>query len=241
MKTAKRILPWSFKNTPYYFIGLFILAIVGFWPSYFAKFFDGTADFSFYLHFHAVLAVMWILFLVLQPLLIKKKNFGLHRSIGKLSYILVPLIFTSIILLAHSRVSGEEENLGLSLWIPFKDLLIFAVGYVVAIRYRKNMAIHARGMIMAGIVLIEPALVRAILYIFFPDADFAPAGYILSIGLIYLLLIGLIVAERKQKQGRWVFPIALGLYLFVHSVILLQYSVPGWNAFAKWFAALPLT
>jgi len=241
MSTSKRHKPQTFSKSTFYFMGLFALALAGFWPTYFAKFFDGTADFTFYLHFHAVLAVLWILFLIVQPLLIRKKQFVLHRAIGKFSYILVPLIFLSITLLAHSRITGEEENLGLSLWIPFKDLIIFTFGYGVAIKYRKTMPIHARGMIVAGIVLIEPALARLIMNTFFADGGFIPAGYLTSIGLLYSLLIILIIAERKEKKGRWVFPVTLGLYIFVHSVIVLQYSVPGWQALAKWFAGLPLT
>lgn len=240
MNTTKSRKPFTYVNSTNYFVGLFLLAIVGFWPSYFSKFFDGTADFTFYMHFHAVLAVLWIFFLIAQPLLIKKKHFALHRSIGKISYILVPLIYISVLLLAHSRITGEEENLGLSLWVPFKDLIIFTFGYGVAIRYRKIMPLHARGMIVAGIVLIEPAMVRAIINLFF-DGNFVPPAYLVSIGLLYSLLIILIIAERKEKRGRWIFPVTLGLYIFVHSVRLLQYSVPGWEAFAKWFASLPLT
>ncbi len=239
MKPTNRSLP--FDSSGYYFITLFALVIAGFWPTYFAKFFDGTADFTFYLHFHATLAMLWVFMLIAQPILIRRKKFELHRKIGKLSYVLVPLIFVSIILLAHSTLRGPKENVGLELWVPFKDLLIFAVGYVIAIKYRKTMAIHARGMIVAGIVLIEPALVRLILYVFFPDQGFAPNGYITMIVLLYTLLIGLMVAERKQKIGRWVFPLALGLYIFVHSVLIFQIKIPGWQAFAEWFKALPLT
>jgi len=239
MKSTKRSL--LFDKAGYYFIGLFALALVGFWPSYFSKFFDGTGDFSFYFHFHAVFAILWICILIAQPILIRHKNYKLHRTIGKLSYFVVPFIFISVMLLAHNRITGEEENLGLSLWVPFKDLLVFAFGYGVAIKYRRTMAIHARGMIVAGIVLIEPALVRLILYVFFPDAGFAPEGYLATIAIIYLLLIGLVVAERNQKVGRWVFSIALGLYIFVHSVILFQIEIAPWQAFSEWFATLPLT
>ncbi len=230
-----------YDKTGYYFIGLFALAIAGFWPSYFSKFFDGTGDFSFYFHFHAVFAILWICMLITQPILIRQKKYMLHRTIGKLSYFVVPFIFISVILLAHSRITGEEENLGLILWVPFKDLLVFAFGYGVAIKYRHTMAIHARGMIVAGIVLIEPALTRLILYVFFPGAGFVPEGYLAAIAILYLLLIGLVIAERKQRVGRWVFSLTLGLYIFVHSVILFQIEIPPWQAFSEWFEALPLT
>lgn len=239
MKPNKR--PIAFDTSGYYFIALFALAILGFWPSYFAKFFDGTGDFTFYFHFHAFFAVLWIFMLIAQPILIRKKKFELHRKIGKLSYVVVPLISISIILLAHSTLKGPKENLGLELWVPAKDLLIFAVGYGIAIKYKRTMPIHARGMIVAGIVLIEPALVRLILFIFFPDSGFDPSGYLATISLVYLILIGLITAERKQKVGRWVFPLALGLYIFVHSILVFQIRIPSWQEFAQWFSVLPLT
>ena len=114
---------FNYETTGYFFIGLFLLAILGFWPSYFAKFFNGTADFSFYFHFHAAIAVLWILLLIIQPILIHRKQNHLHRLLGKLSYLIVPLIFLSVILLAHSTITGEERNLGLSIWVTFKCAL----------------------------------------------------------------------------------------------------------------------
>ncbi len=238
MTTAKRTL--QFKNTGYYFIGLIVLAFIGFWPSYFSKFFDGTADFTFYFHFHAVLAVIWILLLILQPILIYKKRLGLHRLLGKSTYALVPLIYISIILLAHSRIDPQALDRYINLWFPFKDLIIFAAGYGIAIYYRKQMAIHARGMIVAGIVLIEPALVRMISWVFFPG-DFNPLAYFLTIGLVYALLIALIIRDRKEKKGRWVFPLALLLYVLVHAMIIFQVRLKPWELFVDWFASLPLT
>ena len=238
MTTRRKAL--QFKNTGYFFIGLLFLAFIGFWPSYFSKFFDGSADFSMYFHFHAVLAVIWILFLIIQPLLVYRKRLELHRLIGKSSYILVPLIYISIILLAHSRLDPQSPDRYTELWFPFKDLIIFSAGYGIAIYYRKQMAIHARGMIVAGIVLIEPALVRFIMHFFF-GGEFNPAAYLITIGLVYALLIGLIIRDRKEKSGRWVFPLALVLYLLVHSVIIFQIRLKPWEAFVDWFASLPLT
>ena len=230
----------QYKKTGYYFIGLLLLAFMGFWPTYFSKFFDGTADFTFYFHFHAVLAVLWIVSLILQPFLVYQKKLDIHRIIGKLSYILVPLLYLSIILLAHSRIDVQSPDRYTELWLPFKDLIIFTAGYGVAIRYRREMAIHARGMIVAGIVLIEPALARLIIHVFF-SGEFQPPAYLATIGLVYALLITLIIRDRHSKKGRWVFPMALFLFLMVHSIVIFQIRLPGWMAFVDWFAALPLT
>ena len=231
----------DFSKSGYFFIGLFVLAILGFWPSYYAKFFDGTADFTNYFHFHSITASLWIVLLIIQPILIHKGNIQLHKQLGLLSYILIPLIYTSVILLAHHRITGEESNLGVSLWITFKDLFILTIAYGIGIYYRRVHSIHARGMIGAGIVLIEPALVRFIQYALFPGQDFAPAGYLATIITVYLILIILTVISWKHQRGRWVFPIILAAYVFVHSVLIFEIRIEIWEHFVKWFANLPLT
>ena len=66
-------------------------------------------------------------------------------------------------------------------------------------------------------------------------------GYLLTIGIIYSILIGLMIIERSQKRGRWIFPLILGMYIFVHSLLLFNIKIGVWETFAKWFAGLPLT
>jgi len=56
-----------------------------------------------------------------------------------------------------------------------------------------------------------------------------------------LILLGLIIRERKEKRGRWVFPLILGLYFVIQFILFSGIEIPYWKAFAEWFAALPLT
>lgn len=226
-----------FNNSGYYFIALIALVILGFWPTYFSRFFDGTADFTFYFHFHAATLTLWMLMLIVQPILIRKRKLAWHRTIGKVSYLLFPLIFFGIILLAHSRHPVDQKDLDIQLFVPFKDLLILGVAYFIAIRYRHTVELHARGMIATGIVFIEPALARLL----FTLMGESPWLYPITIALIYSLLIFLIIRERKQQKGRWVFPLVLGLYIVVHTILLLNIHLPVWVLFSKWFASLPLT
>lgn len=226
-----------FDISGYYFIGLFALVILGFWPSYFSKFFNGAGDFNFYFHFHAAMVILWIAALITQPILIKKKKLKIHRLIGNLSYCIFPFIFFSVILLVHSRHNINDENLDIRLFVPFKDLLILAVAYFIAIRYRRDINLHARGMVATGIVFIEPALVRLIMNLFGSSLT----SYIATILIIYSILIALIILERHQKKGRWIFPLILGLYMIVHSIIIFNIHIGIWEAFSKWFIVLPLT
>ena len=233
-----------FDKSSYYFIGLLALALLGFWPSYFSKFFNGTEDYSFYFHFHATMVALWILVLITQPILIRKKKITTHKFIGRLTYILMPLLFISVILLTHLQIQNHvqivngEKLYGPHLIIPFKDLLILGTAYIIAIVYRHDINIHARAMIATGIVFIEPALIRFIRHSLIQDLHLS---YYLTIGLVYTLLIGLMILERNQKRGRWVFPLILCLYIIVHSFFIFQVRIGVWEAFAKWFAGLSLT
>jgi hypothetical protein len=231
MQTKTSKMPFDLSG--YYFIGLVGLISVGFWPSYFSKFFDGTADFTFYFHFHASMLSIWVLMLIVQPILIRKKKFAIHKMIGKASYVIFPLIFISILLLSHSRQHGFEDNWDIGLFVTFKDLLILGVAYFIAIKFRNQVALHSRGMIATGLVCIEPAAARIP---FHPEY-----GYYIVLGLLYSVLGVLIFLERNQKQGRWIFPLILGLYIMLHSVIVFGFHFNWWQAFGKWFYALPLT
>ena len=233
-----------FDKSGYYFIGLIVLALLGFWPSYFSNFFDVTKKYSFYFHFHATMMSLWILTLIVQPILIRKKKLKLHKFIGKLTYLLMPLLFLSVILLTHYRIQdhvlmvNNVKLYGPHLIVPFKDLLILGTAYIIAIVYRHDINIHARAMVATGIVFIEPSLIRFIKYALIKDGSIA---YFCTIGFVYSLLIGLMILERKQKKGRWVFPLILGLYIIVHSILIFKVRIGVWETFAKWFADLPLT
>ena len=231
-----------FDLSGYYFIGLIGLVLLGFWKSYFSKFFNGTENYPFYFHFHAIMMALWILLLIFQPILIRKKKLAIHKLIGKLTYILMPLLFTSIILLTHYQIEQHvqiingEKLYGPHLLIPFKDILILGTAYIIGVAYRQNINIHARAMVATGLVFIEPALTRFLINL----TNDRNIGYPCTIGILYSILIGLILLERKQKSGRWVFPLILGLYIFSHSLILFKIDFGVWESFSRWFAKLPL-
>ncbi len=238
IKKSKRI---RFEKSGYYLAILVILMLLGFWPSYFSKFIDGTANFNSYFHFHAIMASLWITILIIQPILIRKKKLAIHKLIGKFSYFILPLFFISVILLKHNTINGEiTDDLGSSLWLQVKDLVIIGIMYTIAIVNRSNMQIHARAMIATGIVFIEPTLGRFIIFTVLPEPNFI-LGLAITVAFMYVLLISLIIIERKQTSGRWVFPLLLLLYIIFHYLIFFKISFPFWDAFANWFARLPIT
>jgi len=235
---AKKI---RFEKSGYYFIGLVAIMFLGFWPTYFSKYFNGTANFNLYFHFHFMMASLWIGLLIVQPLLIKRKKLAIHKKIGKLSFIILPLFIISVIALKHHQIGGVvREGLGASLWLQLKDIIIISVMYTIAIMNKHNIQIHARAMIATGIVFIEPTLGRFIILTVLPEPNFI-LGLGITVAIMYTLIISLIIIERKQTSGRWVFPILLLLFMVFHYLIFNQVSFPLWDSFAEWFVKLPIT
>lgn len=84
----------EYRNIGFIFLLFIPLTFLGFYKTYFvlSPEFVGTVD--GYTHIHAFTASLWITLLIVQPLLIRSKNFSLHRTFGKISY----LVFFALIL-----------------------------------------------------------------------------------------------------------------------------------------------
>jgi len=214
--------------------------VVAYWPSYFSRIL--SAD--HYTHFHASLAALWILMLAAQPTLIRMKRLALHRLLGAISYVLAPLIVVSIMLLAHSRIKGlSGEAYAIQTYILYLQVsltVLFGVAYALAIYTRHTVALHARFMVCTAFTLIDPVVIRLM---FWMGSRTPTWNYQwVTFGLTDLVIVALIFMERRSKSGRLVFPVTLAVFVLAQTPALfgLTNTAP-WQAFARWFAALPLT
>lgn len=221
--------PRTFNTSGFYFIGLLCISILGFWKSYFSKFFDGTLDYSGYFHFHAVMMLLWTFMLIAQPILIRKKKLAIHRLVGKASYAVMPVLLISVLLILNTTLKAqpEEARTFLGVIFPFRDFWFLTIFFILAVVYKNNIHIHARAMIATGIVFIEPALAR-----------FIGAPVLAVMLLLLIILSGL---DRKQKSGRWIFPTMLIVYIISYAMIIFELQIPFLDSFVRWYATLPLT
>lgn len=223
-------------NTRYFFAALLPISIIAFWESYFSGFFSRPRSFSFYFHFHTIMAVSWLFLLVYQPYLFSKRKYWLHRQVGRVSYLVFPLLICSIVLLAHHRYKTNPVGY-LQLFIPFKDIVIAVYGFLIAVYFRNKISLHVRGMLLTGLVFLEPVLIR----LFSNYVIAYPYAMYLVMLVLYGILILLIISEKKYKTGRWVFPPVLAFYIVAHYIILTEYHCSLLQHFAEWFRSLPLT
>ncbi|VAW62041.1 hypothetical protein MNBD_GAMMA11-3316 [hydrothermal vent metagenome] len=232
----------TFKNSGFYFVALLFLAIAGFWSSYFSKLGDPfSAPASHYTHLHTMTMMFWVAMLISQAFLIRSKKYTLHKIIGTFSYVLVPILAISLVLLAHSQITLHEYGVSYSrmyiLFLQLSLLAIFITSYVLAIIYKKSPAHHARFMICTSLTLIDPAVARLPLNL--PEIPFSYQVWTFALtDIIFLVLIFL---ERRQQHGREVFPMMLAVFLFFQALNLNWTRSETWDSFALWFATLPLT
>ena len=223
-----------------WFAGFLLMTLVAFWPSYLSP--AGPVA-SGYTHFHAFTATLWMLLLIAQPLLVRTRRLAWHRTLGRVSYVLGPVVVLSFVLLAHSRMQGlSGERYVLQTYILYLQVslaLVFALSYGLGVATRRKAALHARFMVCTGLTLIDPVVIRMMFW----AAPVPTWNYQwFTFGLTDLVLVLLIVLERQSRVGRGVFPAML--VVFVLSQVPALFELTGrapWQAFARWFAALPLT
>jgi hypothetical protein len=92
--------------------------------------------------------------------------------------------------------------------------------------------------IVAGMALIEPVMAR----VMFNVLDMQGlTGYLLAISVDYIILVVLIILERNETKGRWVFPLALANFFFIHTIGIFKINPAFWESFSRWFVSLPIT
>jgi hypothetical protein len=218
-------------------VGLLLgVAVLGFWKPYFSQL--GAAQGMAHLHAASMLA--WIGMLVAQPLLIRSRRPAWHRRIGKASYAVVPLIVASALALAQQRIGrAPPEMLPMQQFVLFLGVsmaILFAIVWGLGVRYRNDSALHARYMGGTVLTLIDPSLVRVL--IFWVPSVPPPFYQLITFGVVYAILALLIFLDRKSTRGRSALWVLLGLFVTLHALIMTVPGTQAWQRFAVWYAGL---
>jgi hypothetical protein len=222
-----------------WFAAFLVVALVAFWPTYLSR----VTTLGAYIHAHALTAALWMLLLVAQPLAIRARNLSLHRALGKASYALAPLVVAAMVLLAHHRLQGLEARpffeQTYTLYLQLSLAALWALCYGLAVAFRRRTAMHARFMVCTGLTLVDPVLIR---FVIWANPAVGWNFQWLTFGITDLVLVALIRLERRAAGGRSVFPAMLAVFVLLQApAVLGGWKSATWQGFAAWFAALPLT
>ena len=194
----------QYRNIGFVFLLLIPLTFFGFYKTYFvlAPEFVGTLD--IYTHIHAFTASLWMTLIIAQPLFIRYKNYKLHRTFGKVSY----YVFSALILSFIPQMVKEYGRGTFPINASW-DVVLLVLFYVLAIRNKKDVAIHMRYMIAISLIFIGPTLGR-IIYITIDSV------YLRFLEIPYLLvnsmLIGLILWDKVGSRNYKPYLVALSSF-----------------------------
>lgn len=212
---------------PYRRISLFFIIILGLvtWGFYktYLIFFPSFEGFSITHHFHGAMMMAWMCFLIAQPLLIRAGKLSIHRAIGRVSYLVAPLVMASIFLVSrigyYRPIPGitHEDKIGeIALSVP--AIPAFAILYCLAIINRKITYHHMRYMIGTSLFMIGPGLGRALIIYFEKTLDQSvDITNFLSIGIAAVLMLNDMLRKRSYKAFAIVMFVMIGLHIIWES------------------------
>lgn len=195
---------------------------------------------------------LWIVMLITQPFLIKYKKLSLHRKMGRISYVLVPLAWISTFLMMQfsyhafaDMLSGKFANgqpvhsqaeirhlAAKNTALPFIYFTWMGLFYFLAIFNRKKASVHARYMLASSLSILGPTVDR-ILFInlklekLFWGIPVETVAFFLA----DLILVLLLIRDYRQKRNTGTMLICLLVFIGVQVLYFIIPNTKIWENF----------
>ena len=228
-----------YRNT-----ALFIVLIIfgvqwGFYRVY-ASEFPNFKDNPTFDHIHGALMMIWMVLLVVQPLLISTGRANLHRQLGKISYVLGPIVIISLFLIgktgywnaAAGKIPAVESHTFMVL--DLRGMVSFALFWALAMINRKNSAAHMRYMIGTGILAIGPGVGRGLI----SEFGFSFNNSLTVTDVVELAIPAVCLAYDIYKKKDYKPWLTITIVMLVGAILWQVKYSEAWQAFAAKYAAL---
>lgn len=213
-------------------MGLILLAIViaGFVPPALSRP-GGAASMPMLLHVHGAVFLSWFLMFCVQARLAGSGRLALHMRLGKASVLIAIAMITLGYLVIRSAYANPEWNIAgmsgaASVMFPFTDIVNFTIAFSLALANRHNPGAHKRLMLLAGILIIDPAVARLVMTL-----GAAPP----LIVILELLLFGALITYDlvTRRRPSWASMLGLGLFAAALVMKLTMSHHPAWRSFVE--------
>ena len=235
MSAAVRPAP-PFARAPQALLLVFALALLAFYPSYLSRLPQTDAV----RHFHGAVAFLWMLLLVVQATLARRRLFHWHRPLGKAVFVVAPLFLASGVLILHDMAGFSnpfQQAFGARLvFVGLLAMAFYATAVWQALRHRREVQVHARWMISTALVLLPPVFARLVgmsgLVGSF-EAAFHAAFF-----LTEAILLVLLWRDVRAGRGAAAYRVLLAVTVVAQLGFVAVPQVPAWTAACRAFGAL---
>jgi uncharacterized membrane protein len=214
------------------------LAVVGFWPSFFAVLPDTPLPH----HVHAWSATAWMTLPLLQYALIRSGRRSVHRLVGWASVLLAAVVVASGIyvvrMMAYDNITSFRLVSVKFVWLDLTGIALFSVfvAFAVFAARKRDIRLHVTTLAASALIPLEAALERLFLTVL-PSLvrDFDAALYA-SLVFLEVACAVVIFSEWRSGRVRWPMPTLLGYYLFMHATMTPLATSESFQSFSDWFA-----
>jgi uncharacterized membrane protein len=222
------------------FTAALILAVVGFWPSFFAQLQKPPLPH----HVHGWSATAWMLLPLVQYGLLRGQQRSLHRRLGYASVVLAALVALSgvhvVQMMAHRNLTDFDLVSVKFVWLDLTGIALFCVYVAAAIAAarRRDIRLHVTALAASAFIPLEAALERVFvnhLPSLAPDFD---AGLHAALVCLEIACAVIVAGEWRSGRVRWPMPVLLGYYLLMHATMTPLASSEGFQRFSNWFGML---
>jgi uncharacterized membrane protein YozB (DUF420 family) len=210
----------QYKNLGYFLLILVAFVAAGFYKPYFSLIPSFDASITPLVQTHAILLMSFVALLVVQPLLIRNRQRELHKSLGRLTYFLMPLLVAScvgVIFKEYDEAFSQSASAGFALRSIFSDaaqVFLLAGFYLLAVLHRRNVPVHMRYMIAVALI-VAPAGIARVLGYWFEVPRYASG--LASNALLDAIVIALILFDRRHHLNFRPYLLVLPLFVLSHA------------------------
>lgn len=237
---APRFFPKAVRHPWPLFAAALALAVLGFWPSFFAKLSQTPLPH----HVHGWSATAWMLLPLAQYALIRGRRRELHRVVGWASLTLATVVAASgfyvVRMMAFRSVADFNLVSVKFVWLDLTGVLLFCVYVAVAMvaARRRDIRLHVTALAASAFIPLEAALER--LYVnhlpsVIPAFDAALYAALITLEVIIAAIVAM---EWRSGRIRWPMPTLLAYYLVMHVSATPVAKTASFQAFSNWFAVV---
>jgi len=212
-------------------IAMFVTVFAGFSQTYYLKPVFGTPALGWLYHVHGAAFTTWLLLLIAQPALVLVRRIPLHRQLGWIAAVLVPVmaILGWLVSVDLGRRGGGPPGVPplVFMVVPMATVVVFPAFIAAAIYWRENRDIHKRLMLIGTLELVPAGVARL------PGLlPLGPIGFFGGSDLFLLAMMGYDLVIRRRVHAATAIGGALLMASQVGRFVLA--STASWDAFAKW-------
>lgn len=196
-----------------------VLSLAGFYNSYLSHF-PYAGDFKWIIHVHFFAFTCWFVLIIVQPILIRRRRYELHKKIGRFCHFLIPLLVITIIALRAERLEEEVKvslpNASMNAFVTFVDVLSLCCYYLIAVLNSKNLRWHVAFIMATTLVVFNPGLARLLNILVEPGAG------MLTVLVPFIFTVTVFLVEKfKLKRPILKSPYFTFFLLWTFEVLML--------------------